>query len=78
MFQPVLHNWCNKGRGMVDIKDRLLLIGKSASSGSKVTPRARALPKMLRDIYEASPAFHLRNISLPSPNGVSVSTTVAI
>ena len=35
-FQPVLHNWCNKGRGMcypvfcrmVHIKEPLLLIGK--------------------------------------------------
>ena len=33
-FQPVLHNWCNKGRGvcypvcgMVYIKEPLLLIG---------------------------------------------------
>ena len=35
-FQPVLHNWCNKGHGMyypvygiVHIKEPLLLIGKS-------------------------------------------------
>ena len=35
-FQPVLHDWCNKGRGMcypvcgmVHIKEHLLLIGKS-------------------------------------------------
>ena len=35
-FQPVLHDWCNKGRsmcypicGMVHIKESLLLIGKS-------------------------------------------------
>ena len=35
-FQPVLHDWCNKGRGMcypvcgmVHIKEPLLLIGKS-------------------------------------------------
>ena len=34
-FQPVLHDWCNKGRGMcylvcrmVHIKETLLLIGK--------------------------------------------------
>ena len=42
-FQPVLHNWCNKDRGMyysdcgmVDIKEPLLLIGKSSpcSGGS--------------------------------------------
>ena len=36
-FQPVLHDWCNKGRGMcypdcvmVHIKEPLLLIDKSA------------------------------------------------
>ena len=38
-FQPVLHDWCNKGCGvcypvcgMVPIKDPLLLIGKSSDS----------------------------------------------
>ena len=36
-FQPVLHNWCNKGCGMcypvcgmVHIKETLLLIGKNS------------------------------------------------
>ena len=36
-FQPVLHDWCNKGRGMwypvcgmIHIKEPLLLIGKSS------------------------------------------------
>ena len=36
-FQPVLHDWCNKGRGMcypvcrmMHIKEPLLLIGKSS------------------------------------------------
>ena len=36
-FQPVLHDWCNKGRGMcypvcgmMHIKESLLLIGKSS------------------------------------------------
>ena len=44
MFQPVLHNWCNKGitkavvcailsMGMVHINDPLLLIGKSSPCG---------------------------------------------
>ena len=40
MFQPVLHDWCNKGRimcypvcGMVHIKEPLLLIGKSSPCG---------------------------------------------
>ena len=39
-FQPVLHDWCNKGRGMcysvcgmVHIKEPLLLIGKSSPWG---------------------------------------------
>ena len=37
-FQPVLHDWCNKGRGMcypvcgmMHIKESLLLIGKSSN-----------------------------------------------
>ena len=40
-FQPVLHDWCNKGCGMcypvcgiVHIKEPLLLIGKSTLCGS--------------------------------------------
>ena len=40
-FQPVLHDWCNKGRGMcytvcgmVHIKELLLLSGKSSLCGS--------------------------------------------
>ena len=45
-FQPVLHNWCNKGYGMcppicrmVHIKEPLLLIRKSSScSGSSRFP----------------------------------------
>ena len=39
-FQPVLHDWCNKGRGMyypvcgmTHTKDPLLLIGKSSLCG---------------------------------------------
>ena len=39
-FQPVIHDWCNKGRGMccpvcgmVHIKEPLLLIGKSIPCG---------------------------------------------
>ena len=39
-FQPVLHDWCTKGRGMyypvcgmVHIKEPLLLIGKSSPCG---------------------------------------------
>ena len=44
-FQPVLHNWCNKGRGMcypacgmVHIKELLLLIGKSSPCGGSWFP----------------------------------------
>ena len=40
-FQPVLHDWCNIGRGMchpvfgmMHIKEPLLLIGKSSKCGS--------------------------------------------
>ena len=41
LFQPVLHDWCNKGRGMcypvcgmVHIKQSFLLIGKSSLCNS--------------------------------------------
>ena len=44
-FQPVLHDWCNKGRGicypvcgMMHIKEPLLLIGKSSSCGGSGFP----------------------------------------
>ena len=44
-FQSVLHDWCNKGRGMcyhvcgmVHIKNLLLLIGKSSPCGSSGFP----------------------------------------
>ena len=44
-FQPVLHNWCNKGCGMyypvcgmMHIKEHLLLIGKSRPCGSSGFP----------------------------------------
>ena len=44
-FQPVLHYWCNKGRGMcypvcgmVHIKEPLLLIGKSSLCGGSGFP----------------------------------------
>ena len=40
-FQPVLYDWCNKGRGMcypvcgmMHIKEPLLLIGKSSPCGN--------------------------------------------
>ena len=44
-FQPVLHDWCNNGRGMcnplcgmVHIKEPLLLIGKSRPCGGSGFP----------------------------------------
>ena len=44
-FQPVLHNWCTKGRGMcypvcgmMHIKEPLLLIGKSSPCGGNRFP----------------------------------------
>ena len=37
-FQPVLHDWCNKGCGMVHIKDTLLLIGRSSPCGGSGFP----------------------------------------
>ena len=44
-FQPVLHNWCNKARGMcypvcgmVHIKEPLLLIDKSSLCGGSGFP----------------------------------------
>ena len=44
-FQPVLHNWCNKGHGMcypvcgmMHIKEPLLLIRKSSPCGSSRFP----------------------------------------
>ena len=45
LFQPVLHDWCNKGRGMcnpvcgmVHIKEPLLLIRKSSPCGGSGSP----------------------------------------
>ena len=45
-FNPVIHDWCNKGRGMcypvcgmmVHIKEPLLLIGKSSLCGGSGFP----------------------------------------
>ena len=46
-FQPVLHDWCNKGHGMcypvcgmMHIKEPLLLIGQSSLCGSSRFPLA--------------------------------------
>ena len=45
LLQPVLHDWCNKGRGMcyavcgmVHMKEHLLLIGKSSPYGGSGFP----------------------------------------
>ena len=45
-FQPVFHDWCDKGRGMyypvcgmMHIKEPLLLIGKSSLCGGSGFPR---------------------------------------
>ena len=45
LVQPVLHDWCNKSRGMcyplcgmVHIKEPLLLIGKSSPCGGSGFP----------------------------------------
>ena len=53
-FQPVLHDWCNKGRGMcypvcgmVHIKEPLLLIGKSSPCGGSGFPLSRYLSGLL-------------------------------
>ena len=53
LFHPVLHDWCNKGRGMcypvcamVHIKEPLLLIGKSRLCGGSGFP----LPYVQRHI----------------------------
>ena len=54
-FQPVLHDWCNKGRGMcypvcgmVHIKEPLLLIDKSSLCGGSRFPFS--LPYVRRHI----------------------------
>ena len=48
-FQPVLHDWCNKGRGMcyplcgmVLIKEPLLLIGMSRPCGGSGFPLSQS------------------------------------
>ena len=45
LLQPVLHDWCNKGRGMyylvygmMHIKETLLLVGKSSPCGGSGFP----------------------------------------
>ena len=50
-FQPVLHDWCNKGRGvcypaceMMHIKEPLLLIGKSSPCDGSGFPHTQCGP----------------------------------
>ena len=50
-FQPVLHDWCNKGRGMcypvcriVHIKEPMLLIGKCSPCGGSGFPLSLSGP----------------------------------
>ena len=56
LFQPVLHNWCNKGcgmcypvYGMVHIKEPLLLIGKSSLSGGRFSLTVRMVLNHMSD-----------------------------
>ena len=57
-FQPVLHDWFNKGRGMyypvcgmVHIKEPLLLIGKSSICGGSGFPLSHSLSASLNIIF---------------------------
>ena len=57
-FQPVLHDWCNKGRGMcypvcgmVHIKEPLLLIDKSSLCGGSGFPFS---PSEWSDVHKMS------------------------
>ena len=50
-FQPVLHDWCNKGRGvyyhvygMMHMKEPLLQIGKSSPCGGSGFPLSLSGP----------------------------------
>ena len=53
-FQPVLHDWCNKGRGMCypvwdgAYKRTLLLIGKSSQCGGSGFPLSHYLSGSLQ------------------------------
>ena len=56
-FQPVLHDWCNKDRGichpvceMMHIKEPLLLIGKSSPCGGSGFPLSLAICVVLHQI----------------------------
>ena len=73
-FQPVLHDWCNKGRGIcypacgtVYIKEPLLLIGKSNPCGGSGFPLSRylngSLPYVRRHIT-VNKCFNVLSASL--------------
>ena len=87
-FQPVLHDWYNKGRGMcypvcgrMHIKEPLLLIGKSSLCGGSGFPLSRCGPLPCLTPYNRKlnvlSASLNKNISfLPSVHGDKVATSV--
>ena len=64
-FQPVIHDWCNKGRGMyspvygmVHIKEPLLLIGKNIPCGGSGFPLSLSeWPFTICPISKSFPSF---------------------
>ena len=63
-FQPVLHDWCNKGRGMyypvcgmMHIKEPLLLIGKSSLCGGSRFPLSYLSGSLPYVLYHMSDAI---------------------
>ena len=84
-FQPVLHDWCNKGRGMcypvcgmLHIKEPLLLIGKSSLCGGSGFPFSLSewslticLTPYNRKLNMLSASLN-KNISFPSLTVASV------
>ena len=62
LFQPVLHDWCNKGRcmcypvcGMVHIKEPLLLIGNCSPCGGSGFSLPRSLSGPLPNVRRIIP-----------------------
>ena len=78
-FQPVLHDWCNKDRGvcyhvcgMVHIKEPLLLIGKSSLCGVSGFPLSLSVCVRKQNVLSASlnktfPSFLSRYLNGPLP-----------
>ena len=65
-FQPVLHDWCNKGRGMcypvcgmVHIKEPLLLIGKSSLCGGSELMFTVVKKKKIKQTYVVFNQYYL-------------------